>query len=408
MRINLPLTQQHHGHNLHECRHLVFHDDADVARRCVVHVSNRHTADSSGSCSPGIRHLGGPARSSRLSRSAAGVKIGTGIAGALFGVLFAFQAHAALLYDNTAAGTTCTGCTVVSYAPNQTSCYEDNHLLVTFSPTVSFRVEKIEMAMFSGEAVSLYIDVENHLGQWKTLQVGPMDQNYATYESGTSTAPQVILYANQLAELSYSVFPGYTTTSDANTHFGQELGIISDTTVYQIDNCNTNTLSEVYGSPKMKIWGTLLDEESTNAPGTEVPLPTSTYDGTYASSIPMISWSSSSNVLTTSTFFGTKINNMMGNATNTFPLCLVPPWFRLIDILAGATATNTAQTLIIQSAGIVPTSTISLQQFPTVLAMTGANNALTTLIAFGKMLAWSLFGLYVFTDIFKPKNNETL
>jgi len=350
-----------------------------------------------------------PRRTQRIEKKIAGLT-------ALIGVLFAFPAHGALLYDNTAASNISSWGYNFQLEPNPgDECYAENWTVFEFTPTQTFSIEKVEMAMFATWGSVADITIQNHLGQWKVLTTQTVDQSYATLESGTSSAPYLIAYKDQPTSIYIQPFPIFAATGSLAVNTGNESGTLipdddSRTYAYTQTLCaGTSPILDSAGSFKMKIWGTLIDEQSVVPPGTDTPIPTSTYDNTFADAIPDLSWGSSTNALTTSTFYGTKINNMFGSATNTFPLCMVPPWFALLDSLSGATATNTPQTLVLGGAGIVPTTTFSLEQMPTVLANVGAKTAIETFTTFIKGLLWLAFGLYVFMDIFKPKaKNDTL
>lgn len=111
---------------------------------------------------------------------------------------------------------------------------------------------------------------------------------------------------------------------------------------------------------------------------------------------------------TISTQFQDKANSFLGAATGTFPMCLTYPWFSLIDFFVGNTTGTATQSLTIAGAGIIPTTTLSLAEFPDVLADTAAKPVLDPIIAGLQALAWLSLGLYIFTDVFgKKEQNES-
>jgi len=139
-------------------------------------------------------------------------------------------------------------------------------------------------------------------------------------------------------------------------------------------------------------------------------VPTSTYVETPTSAgsqIMDIGWGSVTGTVTSTGTYARHLDDFFDVATSTFPMCFVYPWFALIDLLEGQTLVNqTAQSITI-SGGMVPTTTFSLQSFPTTAAAIGLRPVIDTILAFLIPILWLAFGLFVFVDLFAPKTDSS-
>jgi len=179
---------------------------------------------------------------------------------------------------------------------------------------------------------------------------------------------------------------------------------------------NHDVIYSHYGEPKIIINGDLLESitpetHATARVGTilgAVPLPTSMYsNATMTQYLPTLGWSNDSASSSQVGTYQSHLNEMLGTATATFPLCLSYPWFGLVDVIERQTFVDqqSVQGLTLSS-GMVPTTTIDLSSFPSWIADTGMKDTIDTISTYAQALAWLLFGLFVFEDLFKPKDIE--
>lgn len=172
----------------------------------------------------------------------------------------------------------------------------------------------------------------------------------------------------------------------------------------------------LFGEPKTKWFGTSELDDPTgfgttpedilgNAHAT--PMVTSTWTDSYgmATSMPAIGWGSGTGTYDPTGTFAAHLNNMAGVATNTFPICLVYPTFKIIDLVEAATlGAPVAQTLEIK-VGQGATTTFSLAGAPAVFAAMGLQIVWDMLWDFLEAIAWLTFGLAVLNDLFGNNKN---
>jgi len=141
-------------------------------------------------------------------------------------------------------------------------------------------------------------------------------------------------------------------------------------------------------------------------------VPTSTYtpSDSLGSVLPTVGWGSTTGSINSTTgTFETHINAMVGNATNTFPMCLFFPFFTLVDLFEGQTFVDQQSQSIVFGNVLGNTSTLSLAGFPAVMASTGVKSVYDIIVPFLEAIMWLGLGVYVFNDLFvkkKPDEHE--
>lgn len=138
----------------------------------------------------------------------------------------------------------------------------------------------------------------------------------------------------------------------------------------------------------------------------DLPLPESTYDGFFSTNTPSFLWGSTSPTLYGDGIVGQHFNSFVGSATNTFPLCVAYSWLSLIDTAEKLTSGGQNSQSIIFAGGIIPTTTLSLSQAPSVFASIGLVNILNLIIPFTEALAWLSLGYFIFKDLFMGSNDQ--
>jgi len=400
-----------HGHNVHDRCGRFWRNDADLVGRRPLYVHYRDLACPARSGGARIHYLGDPSRASVVPRRAQLGQLVALLATFLFGMSFAFQAHAAtgIMFDtiNETAGTSSSyGVAGIISQDCGTGITQQRPYGYQFEYATTSNVVIAELvAKFNGSVTST-----SNLS-WKNTD-GQTGYGQAIPDTTTTYTLIPAANGNDITFTWSTVAPWPDNLSDGFT------GVSAYTSLYpeisnQVLRCTTNGyISNVlprnqFGVPPIQLIGVYngsqTPEQQAADPGAQVP--TSTWDGTFGGSIPGIGFENATGSYSASGTYATHINSMVGNATTTFPMCFAYPWFVFLDTIQAQTLhSQIAQKLTITGAGIVPTSTFTLEQFPDVAAKIGFQDPYNQLIAFGESMLWLAFGLIVFLQIFAPKN----
>jgi len=157
----------------------------------------------------------------------------------------------------------------------------------------------------------------------------------------------------------------------------------------------------IYGTVKFGINGI------TQANGSNpVPVPSSTYDGTFSGAGGSIGFGTTTANLADG-IYSAKFQSMFGAATGTFPLCLVAPWISFLDVFQGFTQLpQSGGSIVVSQPFGSGTSTFSLASASGTFAAIGLVGITNLLFPFLEGLAWLTFGVVVFKKTFMKESDD--
>lgn len=405
------------GLNVHERSSRIGGNDAHVSCRSIVYL---HDCDFADPLRLGRARIRDPRHPSRHWIVQAGglIKVTVVALALLPGVLFAMPASAftGVLFDsiNATAGTSSdygvVGRSQENCNDGQGSIQRDYGYSFNYSSSSNVVIAKVEILFGLSSSSTKYTSRLS----WRS-SLGQTGYGYAIGDTTTTYTMVPAAYGNDIT-FTFSPSLGW-----ADNWLYGVTGRSAYTTAFpEISNqkriCNSNgyvlgvVARSQFGVPPIRMTGAYFGQnsaESEQGSGNASTVPTSTYDGAFSSSVPGFNWGSTTGSATTTGTLVAHLNSMLGSSTSSFPMCVVYPWFVLSDMVEGQTlATQTAQTIVIQGAGIVPTSTFDLAGFNDVAAKTGFKNPFEMLLGFLEPLAWLSLGVSIFIDLFGNKGTS--
>lgn len=99
-----------------------------------------------------------------------------------------------------------------------------------------------------------------------------------------------------------------------------------------------------------------------------------------------------------------RFESFVGEAADTFPLCLTTPWFNLFDLLIANTQSNSYIGYTVEVFG--SSTTFNLSAAPDTFATIGLEGPYNMIIEFLQGVGWLTFGWFIFRDVFWKGHNE--
>lgn len=428
-----------HGHNVHGRRGSLNNGGADIAGRCPVRV---HHGDSANPARPDggrVRDLGNPSDHRRGSFGSR-LKIGLFATTAALAWTLPFCVSA---YSGTRDEILVSGGV---NAPVAGSCFADGDSCQSYmveleiNATTTLALETFELFAYRTNNVNATTDLVLEIFQgseqpnpsWLDPSVGTFMGSVILTHEYMSTSTGIYLnsftFDNDIALMPnmkyWFVISPLDETPDA---YGVEM--MYKNGAWDITQTDTEkyweywdgewrqvyrTIStQTYDRWPFKLFGTRTEitEGGESAVWETMEYPasgvTSTYDGSLSEYVPSINFSSEGAPVVGYERWSDNFIEYIGVASTTFPLCFVTPFFSLIDTIHGLTSYNQPNTvLMIGGAGIVPTTTFSLNETDDIIAETGAWYALDKIQTALLALAWLGFCWYVIDDLIELRRAD--
>jgi len=414
--MRLFLTRKNDRYNLHDCRCGIDHNTGDRSCSSVFHVSYKHLGSSVGPGSRFVRcirfssNLWAHARrftSSLVAHSKKGLSL-LALSVFVMGTLFVFPVSATVVVQ-------------------QLDSFQ-SRFITTSQP---YSVQRIGNGFDANlKSFSLIVsggtNMDAHLGDLVLRVCSNSDYDPAgtgcSNSSSTGTLPPTItgspatIDGTSKHELTWTYPTGFLAVTSTQYLYLELRGTggAQSYTVYGCSNecyppgfwtllSSTDLYFKIYDDAGNPVVGT--DFQATGQNNTNSLVPTSTSANTYTSFIPSVGFSGSYTASSTRSMQN-KVDTFLGSSTGTFPMCIVYPWFTLIDVFQANTSSGTSQSITINAAGIIPTSTWSLSSLPTFIASVGAKTFIDDTVRFIEPLLWLSLGLFIFVDLFGHKTEE--
>lgn len=169
--------------------------------------------------------------------------------------------------------------------------------------------------------------------------------------------------------------------------------------VYCYDDYHSSTVNG--GAPvESNSYLIVINSSSSTPPEPEIDV--TEYMGT-------VTWSESDDALAYSTSWTNRTNILIGDATNTFPICLVSPFFTLLDLFQGTTEEDlNPQGINLGNFMQNSTTTITLVGASTTLDAIGFVSVVNAILVPIKAILWLLVAMWVFNRLFGKREDENI